>query len=94
MTGYDLIPAATIALSVIAILGGAELLPVGKDMLLVRVSDRTPVAGLIAAASADAAYISSPAPGFAVLYGQSAQIRAAYGFAVRWRGFGLCGRRA
>jgi hypothetical protein len=90
MRAGDLIPAAMLALTVTAILCGAQLLPLGKTMLLVRVANEGTEAALTAAAEADAAFVSIPAPGFAILYGEASRVRGALDLAVLWKGTALC----
>jgi hypothetical protein len=86
----EIIPAAGLALSVTAILCGLQLMPFGKGMLLVRVHGENPGSALMAAAIADAAFVSSPAPGFAVVYGEASKVRTALGLAVPWKGNAPC----
>jgi hypothetical protein len=73
-----------------AVLCAAELLPFGKAMLLVRLPSEGVEAALTAAAFADAAFVSIPAPGYAVIYGDASQVRGALGLAVSWKGTNLC----
>jgi hypothetical protein len=94
MSYRALLPSAAIAFGVTSVLCAAELLPFGKATVLVRLSLTTSEAGLIAAARSGAAYVGSPAPGYAVLYGDAARIREAAGLAVRWKGYGPCAPRA
>lgn len=86
----EIIPAAGLALSVTAILCGLQLMPFGKEMLLVRVHAENPGSALMAAAIADAAFVSSPAPGFIVVYGEASKVRTALGLAVPWKGNAPC----
>ena len=89
MKTSELVPAAAIAFLVTAGMCGAQLLPFGKAMLLVRTS-LDPKAALTAAAVAGAALVSVPAPGFAVLYGDASHMRGALGFAMPWKGAVPC----
>ena len=88
--GIEIIPAAMIALSVTATLCVAQLLPFGKTMLLVRVSQAGIATALADASRADAALVGIPAPGFAVLYGDASRVRQALGLAVLWKGKAPC----
>ncbi len=81
----EIIPAAGLALSVTTILCGLQLMPSGIGMLLVRVHGDDARSALMAAAMADAAFVSSPAPGFAVVYGEASKVRTALGLAVPWK---------
>jgi hypothetical protein len=86
----EIIPAAGLALSVTALICGMQLMPFGRGMFLVRVHDSDPTAALMQAASAGAAFVRSPAPGFAVVYGEAARVRAALGLTVPWIGNAPC----
>lgn len=86
----EVIPAAGLALSVTAILCGLQLMPSGTGMLLVRVHGEESRSALMAAAMADAAFVSIPAPGFAVIYGEASKVRTALGLAVLWKGNASC----
>ena len=94
MRVVDLVPAALLAGTVAAVLAGAELLPLGTATVLVRVAAAAPAdqlaTALAAAAAGDAALVSVPAPGFAVLHGDAARIRAALGLTVVWNGAAQC----
>ncbi len=57
----ELIPAAGLALFVTAILCGLQLMPVGKALLLVRSQGDDATSAVMAAASADAAFVDIPA---------------------------------
>ena len=86
----EIIPAAGLTLSATAILCGLQLVPFGKGMFLVRVDGQDSNSALMAAAMADAAFVSTPSPGFAVLYGEASRIRTAVGLAVSWKGDAPC----
>jgi len=86
----DFVPAMAIAVLVTAALAGAMLFPVGKTILLVRLPQEGVAAALTAAALADVVFVSIPAPGYAVLYGEASQVRRALGLAVPWKGNALC----
>ena len=86
----EIIPAAGLALSVTAVLCGLQLMPFGEGMLLVRVHGDDPRSALRAAAMANAAFVSIPAPGFVVVYGEASKVRAALGLAVPWKGNAPC----
>ena len=90
MRPMELLPAAMLAGIVTVILCGVQLLPSGRTMLLVRVPVGGPRAALVAAAAADAALVSIPAPGFAVLYGDASHVRAALGLVIAWKGRASC----
>ena len=90
MTARDLLPAAAIAALVTLSLATARLLPFGVATVLVRAADAA--TALRVAASADAALVGIPAPGFAVLHGDAARVRAAAGLAVQWKGSAPCSR--
>jgi hypothetical protein len=91
-TGHvaGVLPAATLAVFVVSVLCGMQLLPFGQSMLLVRVSGAGAEAALLGAARADAAFVDAPAPGFAVVYGDAAQVRSVFGLAVPWKGNAPC----
>lgn len=84
----DLTPAALITLLVTGVLISAQLIPVGEATVLVRLPADTPA--LSAAAAADAALVSVPAAGFAVLHGDAGHIRSVLGLAVTWQGAAPC----
>ena len=86
----EIIPASGLALSVIATLCGLQLMPFGKGMYLVRVDGEDPGSALMAAATANAALVSNPAPGFAVVYGEASEVRTALGLALPWKGNPPC----
>jgi|GEM_PF-4093448 len=86
----DLLPAVALMLMIVGMITGLQLMPYGRKMLLVRLHDADPQSALKAAAMAQAAFVGSPAPGFAIVYGQAARVRAALGLAVVWKGNGLC----
>lgn len=87
---WDILPAAGLAVVVTAALLGMQLLPLGTGAWLIRLPDQDPCAALIAAARADAALINTPAPGFAVLYGDASRVRTALGLAIAWQGTASC----
>ncbi len=87
---WDLVPAASIAVAVTAVVCTAQILPFGRTMLLVRVPGDGTGPALVAASVADAALVGIPAPGFAVVYGDASQVRRALGLAVRWKGIASC----
>lgn len=86
----DVLPAAGLALSVAGMMCALQLMPFGTGLLLVRVPEDGAGSALMAAARADAAFVSSPAHGYAVLYGDASKVRAAVGLAVSWRGQAPC----
>ena len=90
MSLSDYAPATALAVLITTVLAGTQLLPVGRGMLLVRVPDGGAEGALAAAAWADATLVSTPAPGFAVLYGDASQVRRALGLAVTWKGLAPC----
>ena len=65
-------------------------MPFGKGVLLVRARDSTPASALMRAAVADADFVSIPARGFAVVYGDAAKVRAVFGLATPWKGGAPC----
>lgn len=89
----ELAPAALITLLVTATLAGAQLLPFGQAVLLVRTATDRPAAAVAAASAADASLVTIPAPGFAVLYGDASRVRRALGLAVAWQGKAPCASR-
>jgi hypothetical protein len=89
----DLAPPTLLTLVVIGSLAAAQVMPLGVTTVLVRVSDTTTKGALLAAAAADSALVSQPAPGFAVLYGDASHIRNRLGLAVRWQGSAPCGEK-
>jgi hypothetical protein len=86
----ELLPAALTALLTVAVLCVAELMPFGRAMLLVRVPSTGAEGAMIAAASAGAALVSVPSPGYAVVYGDAAKVRGALGLAIPWKGLASC----
>ena len=86
----ELAPAAFIALIVVAGSMAAQVMPMGQASLLVRVSPAIREAPLLAAARAGASLVAIPAPGYAVLHGDAAHIRAVSGLAVVWQGNAPC----
>ena len=86
----ELSPAAALALFVMVAIFGLQLHPFGKGLFLVRAHDRTPRSALMAAADARGALVGIPAPGFAIIYGEAAKIRAALGLTVLWKGNAGC----
>lgn len=86
----EIVPAAGLSLIVTAVLGALQLMPLGHGLLLVRVRGEDSGAALLAAAAADAALVSVPAPGFAVVYGDASTVRTALGLAVSWKGNASC----
>ena len=88
MCAAEFLPAALIGVTVTLALAAAQLMPQGQATVLVRMPSGRAAATPLAASHA--ALLSSPAPGYAVLHGDAARIRAAFGAAVLWRG-ALCG---
>ena len=86
----DLLPAALLALLLAIVSATAQMLPFGQADLLIRVPDPSHGSALLLAARSGATLISLPAPGFAVLHGDAAQVRAASGLAVVWKGRAAC----
>ena len=93
MTLGDLLPAATMSGIVLSVICGVQVLPFGTARLLVHVQGRDLGAALAVAARADAALVSAPAPGFAVVFGDAAHVRAALGLAVVWKGRPPCSQQ-
>lgn len=90
MSTSDFVPAALSGILVVAALIGARLLPVGEATLLVRLGNDTQAAALVAAAGADASLVGIPAPGYAIVHGDAARVRATLGVAVLWNGGAPC----
>jgi hypothetical protein len=88
MSVSDFLPAAALASAVTLVAGALPLLPHGQAVVLARLPVNT--IALRAAASADAALVSEPAPGFAVLFGDAGRIRRALGLVVVWHARPLC----
>jgi hypothetical protein len=80
----------TLALTVV--LTGARLWPIGQQTVLVRLGTTDPVAAVAAAAEAEAEAVlmDIPAPGYAVLQGDSTAIRSHVGLAILYKGFVPC----
>ncbi len=89
MAARDLIPATTLSLYVCATLAAAHVHPSGEAIVLVRVPNN-PRAAALAAAATGAALVALPSPGFAVLHGDAARIRARLGLTVLWQGGAPC----
>lgn len=86
----DFAPALLIGLFSTGLMAATQLVPVGENLLLIRLGDTGPEAALAAAAAADATLVRVPAPGFAVLHGDAARARAAFGWATLWTGNASC----
>ena len=86
----DLAPAAFLGASVIVAACASQLFPSGVGLLLVRLPNASASSALAAVAAADAAIVSTPSPGFAVLYGDATRVRHVLGLAVRWKGLAAC----
>lgn len=86
----DLAPAMGLGLAITLVVCGLQLMPAGIGLLLVRVDAADPAAVLRQAAQADARLVSLPASGFAVVQGDAATVRSAFGLAVRWKGTMPC----
>jgi hypothetical protein len=86
----EIIPAAGLAVAVTTVLCGLQLVSFGQGMLLVHVRGDDLKSALMAAALADAALVSIPAPGFAVIYGDATKASTALGLAVPWKGSAPC----
>ena len=86
----DLLPAALLAFGLIVVSVTVRMLPFGSANLLVRVPDAQHGSALLLAARSNASLMSIPAPGFAVLRGDAASVRAASGLAVIWKGRAAC----
>jgi hypothetical protein len=89
MAARDLIPSTALTLCVCATIAAAHVLPLGRATVLVRVPQDERHA-LLKAAESGAALVSLPAPGFAVLRGDAARIRAHLGLSVLWQGAAPC----
>lgn len=87
------LPAALLSVVMLSAILVAQLMPVGRHMLLVRVGQTGPQAAIAAAAAADAALVSEPKAGFAVVFGDAATIRRSFGIAVLWNGDPSCSSR-
>jgi hypothetical protein len=91
MTFRDLFPAGLIAAATGAALAAGQCLPLGDATVLVRTPSSQ--SALLLAARSGAALVGVPAPGFAVLHGDAARIRAAAGFTSLWQGQAPCSNR-
>lgn len=89
----DFAAAAIIGVVVVGGLCAAPLLPFGKSLLLVRLATDGKDPAATIAARAGAELVNIPAPGYAVIFGDAATARAAFGVAVAWRGLALCAAR-
>jgi hypothetical protein len=86
----DLAPAMLIGVCLTCAAASTQLVPIGEELLLVRLKDPGPDAALSAALAAEATLVTIPAPGFAVLYGDASRTRAALGLTTLWRGSASC----
>ncbi len=89
MAARDLFLSTALTLCVCGSIAGAHLVPLGRATVLVRVPRSDSMAALKAAESG-AALVSLPIPGFAVLRGDAARIRAHLGLTVLWQGVAPC----
>jgi hypothetical protein len=89
----EVAPAVLIGLFLTVTAVISQLMPVGDVSVLVRLPDKALDSALASAAAADAALVLIPSPGFAVLHGDAARIRAALGLAVLWKGSAPCSTR-
>jgi hypothetical protein len=83
-------PAALMGLFVTVGVLVSRFAPLGDVSVLVRLSDKTSNSAFVAAATTDAALVLIPSPGFAVLHGDGARIRAALGVTILWKGSAPC----
>jgi hypothetical protein len=86
----EVAPAVLIGLFLTMSVVISQLMPLGDVSVLVHLPDTAPSAALAAAAAADATLVMTPSPGFAVLHGDAAGIRAALGLTVLWKGKTPC----
>jgi len=79
-------------LGLVLLLGlGPVLFPAGTGLLLVRLPNGSDLAALEAVAAVPAALVALPRPGFAVLHGDAAAVRARFGWVFGWQGGAPCG---
>ncbi|TPG51839.1 hypothetical protein EAH89_19785 [Roseomonas nepalensis] len=85
MRFHDLLPAlAMIVLATVSVLG-SRLWPEGEGPVLVRLGAGGMEALFGDPALAGVSLVDTPAPGFAVLAGDGAAIRSAFGLTLAWR---------
>lgn len=86
MHGRDLIPALTLAFLVTTGIAAGRLLPQGDMPVLVHVGSSGLANAFQKPGMADVLLVGLPAPGFAILKGNAAKIRAALGLTISWQG--------
>jgi hypothetical protein len=86
----EVAPAVLIGLFLTTSVIISQLMPLGEASVLVHLSDKAPNSALAAAAAADATLVVIPSPGFAVLHGDAARIRAVLGMTIVWKGKAPC----
>lgn len=86
----DLLPALAMSLVATIAITASRLLPSGDGLVLVRLGPSGFSGALDAPDMADIALVDLPAPGFAVLRGDAAQIRSVFGAGLRWKGNAPC----
>jgi hypothetical protein len=84
------VPALALASAATFVLLWASLVPSGTATMLARLPSTQQNAAIVAAADADAALLSAPRPGYAVLRGDATKIRHALHFAIGWEGAAGC----
>lgn len=87
---FDAAPAAGMTFLVLAAIAFSRLVPMGEALVLVRVPGVNAAEVLAITNEAEATLVSRPAPGFAVVFGDAARIRARLGAAVLWKGVSAC----
>lgn len=86
----EVAPAVLIGLILTTSVVISQLMPWGEASVLVHLPDKAPSSALAAAAAADATFVMTPSPGFAVLHGDAARIRAVLGMTILWKGKAPC----
>ena len=83
-------PALALCLATTSAVVAARLLPEGYGPVLVHLGPSGLAGALAAPGMEDVALIDTPAPGYAVLWGEAARIRSALGLTISWQGNAPC----
>ncbi|MCK8784220.1 hypothetical protein M0638_07495 [Roseomonas sp. NAR14] len=86
----DLMPALAMATLVPLAMAPGRLLPEGDTPVLVRLGNAGLERLLRQPSLAEVRLLALPAPGYAVLRGDTALIRSTFGSAVAWQGVSTC----
>ena len=86
----EIIPAAVFFIFITLIIFGIQLMPFGKGMFVIRIDKSNSKSALMADVMADISFVSIPAPGFVVVYGEASKLRGAFGLVTPWKGNAPC----